>query len=186
MSKKSKEKNFKKKIVTSRTAKRKHIDKKIMITIPIILIITITFYFFFSWNTSPYLTEPQKNDLPQEDEKEDNISESLKSSVHISSMENETSESKDKGNLGGSGGGGSGESSEDTELGCEVFSGNQRDWCYRDEAIENKDPSFCLKIQDSYNRDSCYRYLALETGDQSYCDYMQDEFRRLWCHEAFK
>jgi len=169
----------------------------------IVLIALIGLYFFLPTLTDkcagikdPYLREKcYKNEaIEKKDpsicdkiEDKDGCNTCKKEVQDILASENENVSGKSVPVSGsGGGGGGSGESSEDTELGCEAFSGNQRDWCYRDEAIEDKDPSFCLKIQDSYNRDSCYRYLALETGDESYCDYMQDEFRRLWCHEALK
>ncbi|UCG95189.1 MAG: hypothetical protein JSV92_04050 [archaeon] len=90
------------------------------------------------------------------------------------------------GSVGGddSGGGESGEESEGPFEACEALSGNEKDWCIRNIAVEEGDPSVCLMVEDSYYRDSCYRFIALEKDDSSYCDYMKDEDRRIWCHEA--
>lgn len=87
------------------------------------------------------------------------------------------------GTVGESGGGGS-TGFEVPEEGCEIFTGNERDWCYREMAVQEADPSICTMIVDSYYRDSCYRYIAITTGDSSYCDYMSNVKRKDWCHEA--
>jgi len=100
---------------------------------------------------------------------------------------------------GGSGGGGGGSSSEDSSGGseiteeeqedpfdvCEALPGSEKDWCIRDIAVQEGNPSICLLVDDPYYRDSCYRFIALDTGESSYCDYMEDGKRRKWCHEAF-
>ncbi len=96
--------------------------------------------------------------------------------------EGDWEEKEDSGEGGGGGGGGSG-GSELGPQGCEAHTGNKRDWCYRDLALEQGDHTICLNIVDDYNRDSCYRYLAMDLDDPSLCDYIEDEFRREWCHE---
>lgn len=81
-------------------------------------------------------------------------------------------------------GGGGGTDYEVSEEGCSALTGNVRDWCYRELAIQEMDPSICLMISDEYYRDSCFKYIAEATGDPSYCEYMQDAERRKWCHEV--
>ncbi len=87
---------------------------------------------------------------------------------------------------GGGAGDGGGSSDSEEPQGCEALSGERRDWCYRDKAVEETDPSICLEIYDNFYKDSCYRFIALDTKNSSYCNYMEDEDRRLWCKEALK
>lgn len=88
------------------------------------------------------------------------------------------------GGSGDGGGGGSSTGFEIPEEGCDSLTGNERDWCYREMAVQESDPSLCLFIVDEYYKDSCYRYIAMTTGDSSYCDLMFSVKRKNWCHEA--
>jgi len=179
--------------------------RKLLITILIVLAFIVA-YFFLTWDEcagikDPYLRERcyTKKALERKDPKicdkiedKDGCATCKKEVEDLIELEkNESNESVPRIPLpgipgGGGGGGGESEENKSGEINCESLTGNRRDWCFRDKALENNDPSFCLKIQDSYNKDSCYRYLALANNDPSYCDYMEDDFRRTWCHEILK
>lgn len=71
------------------------------------------------------------------------------------------------------------------EEGCSSIEDvNERDWCYRNKALEDEDASVCEKIEKDWNRDSCYRYLAMETSNETYCESMQNEDRKAFCFET--
>ncbi|MCK4635167.1 MAG: hypothetical protein KAT37_04830 [Candidatus Aenigmarchaeota archaeon] len=199
MAKKSGKKTTTKK-KAMKTKKEEHkADKRFLITLPIVLIILFCLYFFLQtdvFNTdecarieNPYLREKCYRDKAI-DKGDPSICENIEDEEGCDSCRNEVEEALESGG-GGSGGEGSGDGGGGTtgdpeipEEGCEVLSGSDRDWCFREMAVGQTDPSICLEIIDDYYRDSCYRYIAMDTGDSSYCDYMEDSKRRKWCHEA--
>ena len=203
--KKSTAKKTKKRVVKTKKEKkpeRKEVDKKFWAGIMIVLVVLLALYFIFSLGIfsdftdecarieNPYLREKCYRDKAIE-KGDSSICDNIEDEEGCDSCRNEVEEVLESGGGGSAGGGGgSGDGGGTTsepeipEEGCEVLSGSERDWCFREEAVEQGDPSICLFIQDEYYMDSCYRYIAMDTGDSSYCDYMEDSKRRKWCHEA--
>ena len=202
--KKGTAKKTKKRVMKTKKDKKlakKEVDKKFWIWILIVLVVLLALYLIFSLDIfrdftdecarieNPYLREKCYRDKAI-DKGDPSICENIEDKDGCDSCRNEVEEALESGGSGsggggsGDGGGGSTDNPEIPEEGCEALSGSDRDWCFREMAVEQTDPSICLEIIDDYYRDSCYRYIAMDTGDSSYCDYMGNIKRRKWCHEA--
>jgi len=161
-----------------KVAKAKNRSDRSVLIMPLILVLLIGIYLILSSDIKVDLYEHGKGS-PAEDAEKDASSES---SAVIETPETPDTSPSESG--GGSGGGGSGGGTSSEPGMCGEFTGNEKDWCFRDIAILETDHTICLNIVDEYYKDSCYRYIAINTGDSSYCDYMADHDRRLWCHEV--
>jgi len=181
-------------------------DRKFLVGMLVVLIVSSGLYLFFSQKffsdecfgiQDPYLKEKCYRDKALSN-KDPSICDKIENKEGCDACRKEVEDIlAPELDLGGGGGGGDGGGGDEgggssgggeTELpqGCDsIEDPDEKDWCYRNEALEKLDVSICLKIIDDYYRDSCYRYFAIKTGDPSYCDYMEDRERRQWCHELF-
>jgi hypothetical protein len=164
----------------------KKTDRRVLVAIPIIAVILFLGVYLSNFGSFRSTIQKQVNSvLPVSDGK-------IPEGPDDSDLENGqgTNGSSANDTLGGGTSPGSGENSSTSDsgnVGCEAIQDpDERDWCYREKAVSQEDPSICTQIQEPYYRDSCYRYIAIETGDAIYCSYMNDDERRSWCREAVK